>query len=173
MKTLLSMLFLVFLSGNLSFGQSKEQIRHELDSIYLSNISKSRINGVYIPKDMDDAFVQLDKLSTDEARAKYKATSEEIVAKKLHFGLGRWMSYNWNFDEGSRFSHLLRKMGIANTDDMIDFMLISYHRHLNAVDQGYGDRIKIYQEKAKKAREEELKKGEVIHTEVRPIPKKD
>ena len=41
------------------------------------------------------------------------------------------MAINWNFDDGSRFSHFLTKLGLLYRDEMIDFMLISYHRYLN------------------------------------------
>jgi hypothetical protein len=122
----------------------KQRLINEADSIYKSNIKKSRLHGVYIPKDLDDAFLELDRLSPPEAINKMKAIPEEIVAKKLHFGLGRWIAHNWNFDEGSRFSHYLKGLGIIKTDDMINFMLVSYHRYLNKKPQEIETRVKTY-----------------------------
>jgi hypothetical protein len=113
-----------------AYGKEKQILIEQADSTYQSNIKKSRLNGVYIPKDLADAFQELDRLSPPESLQKMKSTTEEVIAKKLHFGLGRWMSYNWNFDEGSRFSHFLKQLGLYQSDDMIDFMLISYHRYL-------------------------------------------
>jgi hypothetical protein len=127
---------------------------------------------VYIPKDLDDAFAQLDKLSSQESLSKFQNAPEEVVAKKLHFGLGRWMAYNWNFDEGSRFSHYLRKMGLSTIDHMINFMLISYHRYLNKVPQDYENRINIYKEQIEKEKREMMEKGEIISTQSIPIVKK-
>lgn len=135
---------------NVSWSQDKQQLIKEADSIYQSNIKKSRLNGVYIPKDLEDAFAELDRMSPPESLVKIKSVSEETIAKKLHFGLGKWMAYNWNFDEGSRFSHYLKGLGLFHSDDMIDFMLVSYHRHLLKKDQDVAGRIKIYQEKREK-----------------------
>ncbi|MBK8817891.1 MAG: hypothetical protein IPN49_01920 [Saprospiraceae bacterium] len=38
------------------------------DSLYQSNIKKTRLYGVYIPKDIPEAMAELDKLSTQEAK---------------------------------------------------------------------------------------------------------
>lgn len=131
-------------------GQNRSQLIKEADSIYQVNILKSRINGVYIPKDLDDAFAELDRLSPPEALEKIRVEDEIFIAQKLHYGLGRWMAYNWNFDEGSRFSHYLKGLGLFYTQEMIDFVLISYHRYLNKKPQEVEVRVKQYIEKRKK-----------------------
>lgn len=131
-------------------GQNRAQLIKEADSTYQSNILKSRINGVYIPKDLDDAFAELDRLSPPEALDKIRVEDENYIAQKLHFGLGRWMAYNWNFDEGSRFSHYLKGLGLFYSSEMIDFILISYHRYLNKKPQDIEVRVKQYIEKRKK-----------------------
>ena len=148
---------LLFL-GVAAIGRSQdyEALIKAQDSIYQINIKKSRINGVYIPESLEDAFKELDELSTPEARLKFKNAEEEMVARKLHFGLGRWMSYNWNFEEGSRLSHILRGYGIHNPDDMINFMLRSYHRHLNGKDQEIAQRAADYIKEQKKRVEKNL-----------------
>lgn len=143
-------LWLLVMIPVLGKGQDKAKMIQEADSVYQSNIKKSRLYGVYIPKDLDDAFAELDRMSPKDAIIKIKEASEETVAKKLHFGLGRWMAYNWNFDEGSRFSHYLKSLGLFHTDDMIDFMLVSYHRHLLKKDQEIEKRVKVYQDKREK-----------------------
>ncbi len=136
-----------------SHDKEKQKLIEEADSIYQSNIKKSRLNGVYIPKDLDDAFKELDRLSPPESLAKMKTTTEDVIAKKLHFGLGRWMSYNWNFSEGSRFAHHLRQLGLFDTDDMIDFTLVSYHRYLTQKPQEIEIRVKKMVEKRSKKKE--------------------
>jgi len=100
------------------------------DSLYRSNILKTKLYGVYIPRDIPDAMLRLDGLTDEAAREKLKKIDERTMAKKLFFGLGRWMEYNWNFQEGSRISHLLRKNGLSYTEDMTTVMLILYHRHV-------------------------------------------
>jgi hypothetical protein len=159
----IGVLFVFCLIMNVSWSQDKQQLMKEADSIYQSNIKKSRLNGVYIPKDLEDAFLELDRISPPESLEKIKSVSEETIAKKLHFGLGKWMAYNWNFDEGSRFSHYLKGLGLFHTDDMIDFMLVSYHRYLVKKEQDIPTRIKKYKEK----REKEKMKNQA------PIPVKN
>lgn len=119
------------------------------DSLYQSNIKKTRLYGVYIPKDIEDALAELDKLSTPEARTKLKEADESTIGKKLRFGLGRWMEYNWNFQEGSRFSHFLKDMGIWHTDDMVEFMIIIYFRHVSGLPIEEKELAKSFIEKRK------------------------
>ncbi len=148
-------------------AQDKSEKFVSKDSLYNENIKKSKLYGVYIPRDIDDALGKLLELTTIEAREPLKNVDEEVVAKKLHFGLGRWMEYNWNFAEGSRFSHYLRQKGIIYTEDMTRFMLILFHRQVvgNPLDV---DKLvkKIVDERTKKI-EEERKTYEVIRTEVK------
>lgn len=114
----------------LTFAQPTEDKKVIGDSLYQNNIKKTRLYGVYIPKDIEDALSELDKLSTPEAKSNLLKADELTVAKKLRFGVGRWMEYNWNFQEGSRFSHFLREKGIWHVDDMVEFMIILYYRHV-------------------------------------------
>jgi hypothetical protein len=102
------------------------------DSLYNANIQKSKLYGVYIPRDISDAMNRLDELTDLPAREKLKKIDEKTMARKLFFGLGRWIEYNWNFQEGSRMSHLLRKKGLTHTEDMTYTLLVLYHRHICA-----------------------------------------
>lgn len=123
--------FLFVMIGCLGLnGQSVTESIRVKDSIYQSQVNKSRIDGVYIPKDVADAMKELDRLSHPESVAKLKQTDEETVAKKLHFGLGRWMVVNWQLNFGSRLSAHLTNLGLINEDEMTRFLLISFHRHL-------------------------------------------
>lgn len=101
---------------------------------YKRNIAKSRINGVYIPTDADDALVQIKKLATAEALEKFSSGPEEIVVKKLKLGIGRWIVLNWSFYEGSRLSHSLKELGLLHPEDMSSYLLTILHRQLNQKD---------------------------------------
>jgi len=98
---------------------------------YEKNITLTKINGVYIPGSLKEAFRRLDKLTTPEAITKFMAAPEKEVCKKLHFGIGRWMIENWHFYGGSRISHHLKSKGVLHPDDMAQFLLRTYHRYLN------------------------------------------
>ena len=93
------------------------------------------------------------------------------MAKKLYFGIGRWMEYNWNFEEGSRFSHYLRQKGLIYAEDMTKFMLIIFHRHLKQSPLNIDDLIKKMAEERKRKIKEEKEKLPVISTEKKIIPK--
>ena len=103
----------------------------DAEAKYAKNIKKSRINGVYIPKDHLEAIKELKEMSPESALAKFRTQSEEMVVKKLHFGLGRWIRYNWNFYEGSRLGEHLKGMGVSHPDDMSTFLMMLLHRELN------------------------------------------
>jgi len=123
--------FLLFFQGALSItAQQSNGSFISKDSLYNANIKKTKLYGVYIPRDPEDAVQQLMLLTTPESREPLKKADEETIAKKLHFGLGRWMEYNWNFEEGSRLSHYFRSKGLRYTEDMTRCMLILFHRYV-------------------------------------------
>jgi len=111
-------------------GQTVEE---DHQAIYEENIKLEYINEVYIPRNIEDAIEQLDALSNEEGRAKMIEGSEEVVADRLVFGLGKWMIVNWNFYEGSRLSHHIKTYGVTLPDDMAKFLIVSYYRHLKEV----------------------------------------
>ena len=129
MKYIFLVLIFSFTFLTLSFAQSDAE--KEYNAEYAQRIKLSRIEGVYIPKDMPDAFVELQNLSEPAGIQKFKLTSEDVVASRLQGGIGRWMQINWSFFEGSRFSHYLKSLGLHHPDDMSVVVMVSFHRHLN------------------------------------------
>lgn len=158
-------LFPLFLAINIVAGQDPISDEETFEKRYAQNIKKSRINGVYIPADLDEAFQELTLLSTQEALAKFKSGEEKEVAKKLHFGIGRWMIYNWNFYEGSRFSHYLKELGLNHPDDMAQFVIVTFHRHLNDKPLNEEELVKYYQDERLKLRLEKENQAKVIKEE--------
>jgi len=140
----------------------------EFEIQYRKNIRKTRINGVYIPKNLKDVFAQLEKRSEPDAITSFKNAPEELVAKKLHFSLGRWMIFNWNFEEGSRISHYLQELGLRDNDDKARFLIVSFHRHLNDIELDVEARVKLLAD-ARKKEKEKREQREIIET--KPIPR--
>lgn len=101
---------------------------------YERNIKKARINGVYIPVDLMDAFNELTALSSKESLDKFKYADTDFVVKRLHYGIGRWITVNWNLYDGSRIGHHLKTYGVTHPDDQVRFLLTTYHNHLNSKD---------------------------------------
>jgi hypothetical protein len=138
----------------------------EFEKQYEERIRKDKLNGVYIPKNLDDALLSLDKLITPESQQKIKALPEDSVCSFLHYRLGQWIILNWGFYGGSRLSHYLRSAGVTFPDDMADFILLAYHRKLNGKPVVIRELAPAFREKRKKEWEQEKKKGTVIKEEV-------
>ena len=83
------------------------------------------------------------------------------------------MEYNWNFEEGSRFSHYLRQKGLIFTEDMTRFMLIIFHRHISQKELKSEELIAKLSDERKKKIKSEQEKMTVIQTEKKIIPKND
>ncbi len=143
----------------------------EFDKMYERRIRQRVLNRVYIPKDMAEAFTELNKKIDDGSKLKYKSIPEEIAARKLHFSLGRWMITNWSFYEGSRFSKYLKDIGVTHPDDMAQFTMRCYHRHLNKKPLDVKPLIIEIKERRKAEVEKKRSGGEVIHEEKRIRPR--
>lgn len=129
--------FILFSSAVYSQGADPEHYLKdttEIRNMTEQNRSRASINGVYIPSDVEDAVKRLKELSPPESIEKFKNAPEEGIDRKLHFGIGRWMTVNWYFYEGSRLEYKLRQIGLSNPDDMADFLIVCFHRHLNGKD---------------------------------------
>jgi len=139
----------------------------EFEAQYRQRITKDRLNGVYIPKNLDDALLQLDKMISPESQQVIKAIPEDSVCMRMHGRLGMWIILNWGFYGGSRLSHYLKSAGVTFPDDMADFIMLAYHRRLNGKPYAIKELAPQFREKRKKEHEESLKKGKVIHEETR------
>jgi len=145
----------------------------EFERQYQERIKKDRLNGVYIPRNLDDVLVQLNKLTSDEARQKFKSIPENAVCKVMHNRLGQWMIANWSFYEGSRLSNYLRSAGVTYPDDMADFLILAYHRHLNGHPVSIKELSIYFREKRKQEWQQRQDQGDVLKEEVRQLPKPD
>lgn len=140
---------------------------------YQERIKKDRLNGIYIPKNLDDALAQLDKLTSAESKEKFKSIPEDSVIAVMHNRLGQWMIVNWSFYEGSRLSHYLRSAGVTYPDDMADFLILAFHHYLHGKPVAIKDLAIYFREKRKAAWKKEVQEGEVIKVETRQRPKPD
>ncbi len=140
--------------ANASNGEpaAKKPVISVYEKEFQERIKKSEINGVYIPKDLIDALNQLDKLVSEESKAKFKTHSEEESVHKLYFSLGRWIWTNWSLLDGSRLSEFFREQGIHHPEDIAIIIIRSYHRRLNGKDIGFKQQMEDL--KAKYAKED-------------------
>jgi hypothetical protein len=145
----------------------------EFERRYQERIKKDRLYGIYIPKNLDDAIAQLYKLTDESLRQRIRALPEDSACLRLHARLGQWMIVNWGFYEGSRLSHYLRSAGITYPDDMADFLILAFHRHLNNRPVEVRQLATYFKEKRKEEWQERLKKSPVLWEEVRKRPRPD
>jgi hypothetical protein len=176
-KLLLSALLLCSVSA--LWGQTKPvqegppDNEAEFEKQYQERITKDRLFNVYIPKNLDDAMAQLDKMVPPDAVSKIKNMPEDSIVPRLHNRLGVWLVNNWGFYGGSRLSHYLRSAGVTFPEDMADLLLIAFHRHLNGKSVAMRELAKPFREKRKQEHAEEIKNGKIIKEEKRIREKKE
>ncbi len=85
---------------------------------------------VYVPKDLDDAFVELKKMLSPllVEDMKHRPQADMILH---HHGLGTRIRNNWVLWAGSRLSEHFSAQGITHPEDMSGIILDSFWRHLN------------------------------------------
>jgi len=150
-------------------AQRAPSVEDSAEQAYQKRILKSRLNGVYIPKDLYDAFTQLNRLMDAPTRKQFQLMTEEDAGKKLY--LIMWICNNWGMYEGSRLSHYIQNLGITNPEAKAHFLITTYHRELNKKDLGIKERVEFYQEKVKEANARKNKSGTVIYEETRQRPR--
>lgn len=127
-------IFIAFLSG---FNVGSTQVITDIpsDSATLKEfdqrIKLTRIEGKYIPKDLNDAMMELNKIMEDGAKKKFADMSENDARQKTHFSFGKYINARWYIQEGSRLTVWFQKNKIYDFDDMIDCIIVAYHRTLN------------------------------------------
>jgi hypothetical protein len=135
MKILLAFVVLLFAVQLTSCAQKQE-----------SHFVKDTLDGIYIPKDLEDCFSQIDKFWNDSIKNQVKKWKEKEFTAKAHFGFGLWMRNNWKLWGGSRLSKYFNNIGIYHPDDMSGIVLTSYYRYLKGMDIDLETQIKFYQD---------------------------
>ena len=128
-------------------AKQKEEDKRRFDA------DTDTLRGVYIPKDLEDCFSQINSFWADSTIAEVKGWTENEFVSKTHFGFGMWIRNNWQLWGGSRLSKYFNEQGIFHPDDMSGIILTAYHRRLNSKPLGVEEEIKYYQdywEKVKK-----------------------
>lgn len=83
----------------------------------------------YIPANLEECFVELERMLGKEGLESFKNT-EEFLAPCLDF-LDVGIRNSWGLWSRSRLAIYFESMGVTNPDDMSYIILRSFHRHLN------------------------------------------
>ena len=98
---------------------------------YLAKLDKDTLNGVYIPKDLQDCFVQLDKMISAKSKTEIKALKNKSETLKYHHGLGMTLRNSWGLWGGSRLQKYFLDRKINHPDGMSSIILKYYYDWLN------------------------------------------
>ena len=98
---------------------------------YQQKLQKDTINGVYIPKNLEDCFIQLDKLLSGEDKQTIKQLVNKKETIKYHHSLGMWLRNNWGLWGGSRLQKYMLDKKIDHPDGMSAIILKFYYDWLN------------------------------------------
>jgi hypothetical protein len=120
MKKILFLLFLTLLLCTSSAAQKK--VSYERDYRYLVD----RIDGIYIPKDIDEAIDSLDALLSAEDK-RYVADSLSLEDFCNDLGLGSGIRAMWGFWGGSRLQKYFNDRKVFNPDYMSYLILKAYY----------------------------------------------
>lgn len=152
-------------AGSKTEAQSKKEA-DEAKYRIKPTLDKDSPTGVAIPKDLDAAFLELDRMLTKELRDEMRKGSERNMAQ-YHFGLGMWMRNNWGFWKDLDLAKWFNKKGVFHPDDMSGVVLTSYWRCLNGKRIDLAGQVKVYQDYWKAAaKEAKVEKARVAKAEV-------
>lgn len=102
-----------------------------------------RINGVYIPKDIEEAIDTLDVVLSEKDK-KYVADSLslESFCATTHMSLGMWIRNNWGLWGGSRLQRYFTERNVYHPDDMSDKILNAfYKKKIKGMEYSFEDSI--------------------------------
>lgn len=111
--------------------QEKQQEIIEERKELEKRLAAEKINDVYIPQNLQESFIELDKLLTEINKKEMLALSKREDMIRYHHGLGMWLRNNWGLWGGSRLQKYFTGRGITHPDEMSSVILFHYHDWLN------------------------------------------
>jgi hypothetical protein len=142
------LVFISFLIFQITHGQDTSKVIYKLSP----TPDSTKSSGVYIPKNLSDCFVELDKMLHPSFINQFK-TSEAKETIKYHHTLGMWIRNNWGLWKGDTLARWFNNKGIFHPDDMSGIILDSYWRSLNKRPIDLENQIIYYKDYWKKAKE--------------------
>ncbi|MBS1796836.1 MAG: hypothetical protein JSS81_23625 [Acidobacteria bacterium] len=110
--------------------ERNEQLVKEREDLQKRLVAE-KIDDVYIPKDLGECFVELDKSLKEVDKNEMRALPKRDDMIRYHMGLGMWMRNNWGLWGGSRLQKYFTDRGIRHPDDMSSVVLFYYYDWLN------------------------------------------
>ncbi len=171
MNKLAFAIFFVFsFSATLTAQSDTTKLRSEEEK-YAWRLRQEVLYGTYIPKDVNEVILELNKKIDAKSKAKLVAVTEDEAATKLFFSLGRWMTHNWSLFEGSRLSKYMKDAGIHHPDNMVRFFIIVYHRSLSKKPLEVKELFAKYTAIEEEEKKKRMEGGTILHQEKKKVDK--
>lgn len=103
----------------------------KLELEFTKRFEKDSIEGVYIPRNIKECFLELDKLLNKNEIIKIKKLKKKSDTLQYHHGLGMWIRNNWGLWGGSRLQKYLMDRHLTEPDGMSSEILEFYWEWLN------------------------------------------
>jgi hypothetical protein len=110
--------------------ERRDQIRQQEAELRQRLVAET-IDGRYIPANLGEAFVELDKLLPEIDRVEMTALPNRNEMNRYHMGLGMWIRNNWGLWGGSRLQKYFTDRGIHHPDYMSGILLEYYREWLH------------------------------------------
>lgn len=111
--------------------QAKEHAAYQL------RLVADSIDGVYIPRNLEESFHVLDTLLTAKDIQLIRSLPERDAMSAFHFGLGMWLRNNWGLWGGSRLQRYFIQRGVEHPDNMSGTLLEYYYDYLHGNHQAW------------------------------------
>lgn len=125
---------------NRSKKGAKKEKQQELikeHEAYKKRIVADSINGQYIPKNLEECFIELNKVLKPKEIDAIKNLKDRNETILYHHGLGTWLRNNWGLWGGSRLQLYLIEKGIRHPDEMSAIILKFYYDWLNGENEDW------------------------------------
>lgn len=123
-------------SDTLTQLSQKEKEKQE----WLWRIKQDTLDGVYIPKDLEDCLSELDKIMSEKDQEEFRQSNPI----SYHLGFGRHLRNRWGLWTSSRLQEYFLDLGVTHPDNMSGIILDSYHRHLNGKEINLNKQLNQY-----------------------------
>src|SRR5262249_4881754 len=90
-------------------------------------MSAERINDVYIPRDLGECFVELDRLLSEIDKNEMRALPKRDEMIQYHLSLGMWRRKHWGLGGGSRLYKYFNDKTLTDPEDMSSIVLFYYY----------------------------------------------
>jgi hypothetical protein len=124
--------------ARLARREKQQEIAEERKALE-ERLTLEKIDGVYIPKNLGECFLELDRLTSEIDKKEMQAQPKRDDMIHYHITLGMWMRNNWKLWGGSRLQKYFTDKGITHPDEMSSIILYHYHDWLNGKKETWKD----------------------------------